>query len=100
VLSARSAALRRREGGEQPIFHRIDLAVAYLQQPRAPRRQADSQDSKVSNMGMQILGANGYSMEFDMQRHYRDSRASTIAAGSSQMQRNLIAGLMGLKVQP
>ena len=56
--------------------------------------------SKVSNMGMQILGANGYSMEFDMQRHYRDSRASTIAAGSSQMQRNLIAGLMGLKVQP
>jgi alkylation response protein AidB-like acyl-CoA dehydrogenase len=55
--------------------------------------------SKVSNMGMQILGAYGYSMEFDMQRHYRDSRASTIAAGSSQIQRNLIAGLMGLKVQ-
>jgi alkylation response protein AidB-like acyl-CoA dehydrogenase len=54
--------------------------------------------AKVSNMGMQILGANGYSMEFDMQRHYRDSRASTIAAGSSQIQRNLIAGLMGLKV--
>jgi alkylation response protein AidB-like acyl-CoA dehydrogenase len=55
--------------------------------------------SKVSNMGMQTLGAYGYSMEFDMQRHYRDSRASTIAAGSSQIQRNLIAGLMGLKVQ-
>jgi alkylation response protein AidB-like acyl-CoA dehydrogenase len=46
----------------------------------------------------QILGANGYSMEFDMQRHYRDSRASTVAAGSSQIQRDLIAGLMGLKV--
>ncbi len=54
--------------------------------------------AKISNQGMQILGANGYSMEFDMQRHYRDSRASTIAAGSSQIQRNLIAGLMGLKV--
>ena len=54
---------------------------------------------KVANMGMQIMGAYGYSMEFDMQRHFRDSRASTIAAGSSQIQRNLIAGLMGLKIQ-
>ena len=55
--------------------------------------------AKVANMGMQIMGGYGYSMEFDMQRHYRDCRSSTVAAGSSQMQRNLIAGLMGLKVQ-
>jgi alkylation response protein AidB-like acyl-CoA dehydrogenase len=55
--------------------------------------------AKIANLGMQILGAYGYSMEFDMQRHFRDSRASTIAAGSSQIQRNIIAGLMGLKVQ-
>lgn len=55
--------------------------------------------AKVANMGMQIMGGYGYSMEFDMQRHYRDCRSSTIAAGSSQIQRNLIAGLMGLKVQ-
>ncbi len=54
---------------------------------------------KVANMGMQIMGGYGYSMEFDMQRHYRDCRSSTVAAGSSQIQRNLIAGLMGLKVQ-
>lgn len=54
---------------------------------------------KVANMGMQVMGAYGYNMEYDMQRHYRDSRAATIAAGSSQMQRNLIAGMMGLKVQ-
>jgi alkylation response protein AidB-like acyl-CoA dehydrogenase len=55
--------------------------------------------AKVANMGMQIMGGYGYSMEFDMQRHYRDCRSATIAAGSSQIQRNLIAGLMGLKVQ-
>ena len=55
--------------------------------------------AKVANMGMQVLGAYGYNMECDMQRHFRDSRAATIAAGSSQMQRNLLAGLMGLKVQ-
>jgi len=55
--------------------------------------------AKVANLGMQILGAYGYNMEFDMQRHFRDSRSSTIAAGTSQVQRNIIAGLMGLKVQ-
>lgn len=54
---------------------------------------------KVANMGMQIFGAYGYSMEFPMQRHYRDARSATIAAGSSQMLRNLIARSMGLKVQ-
>ena len=55
--------------------------------------------SKAANLGMQVMGGYGYSMEYDMQRHYRDSRAATIAAGTSQMQRNTIAGLMGLKVR-
>ena len=54
---------------------------------------------KAANMGMQVLGAYGYNMEFDMQRHFRDARSATIGAGTSQMQRNLIAGLMGLKVK-
>ena len=54
---------------------------------------------KLVNQGMQIMGAYGYSMEYDMQRYFRDARASTIGAGTSQMQRNLIANLMGLKVQ-
>lgn len=53
---------------------------------------------KVANAGMQVLGAYGYNMEFDMQRHFRDARAATIGAGTSQIQRNLIAGRMGLKV--
>jgi alkylation response protein AidB-like acyl-CoA dehydrogenase len=55
--------------------------------------------AEVSNKAMQVFGGNGYSMEYDIQRHYRDSRIGTIAAGSSQMLRNLIAGLSGLKVQ-
>jgi alkylation response protein AidB-like acyl-CoA dehydrogenase len=54
---------------------------------------------KTTEAGMQVMGGYGYNMEFDMQRHFRDARAATIAAGSSQIQRNLIAGQMGLKVQ-
>jgi alkylation response protein AidB-like acyl-CoA dehydrogenase len=48
---------------------------------------------------MQIFGGYGYNKEFDMQRHFRDARVATIAAGTSQIQRNLIAGLLGLKAQ-
>jgi alkylation response protein AidB-like acyl-CoA dehydrogenase len=54
--------------------------------------------ARLANQGMQVLGAYGYNMEFDMQRHFRDARSATIGAGTSQMQRNVIAGLMGLKV--
>ena len=54
---------------------------------------------RAAGTGMQIFGGYGYNMEFDMQRHFRDSKASTVSAGSSQIQRNLIAGLMGLKLK-
>jgi alkylation response protein AidB-like acyl-CoA dehydrogenase len=55
--------------------------------------------AKVSNQGMQVFGAYGYSMEYEMQRHFRDARSTTVGAGSSQMQRNAIAATMGLKMR-
>jgi alkylation response protein AidB-like acyl-CoA dehydrogenase len=54
---------------------------------------------RVANLGMQIYGGNGYSMDYPMQRHYRDSRIATVVAGTSQIMRNMIAGGMGLKPQ-
>jgi alkylation response protein AidB-like acyl-CoA dehydrogenase len=53
--------------------------------------------AKLANMGVQIMGGYGLNEEFDMQRYFRDSRSATIAAGTSQAQRNLLANLMGLK---
>ncbi|GAA4329455.1 acyl-CoA dehydrogenase [Pigmentiphaga soli] len=54
---------------------------------------------RAANAGIQVMGAAGYSMEYEMQQHYRDARSTTIGAGSSQMQRNLLANLMGLKAR-
>lgn len=51
----------------------------------------------VANEGVQLMGAYGLSREYAMERHYRDARSATIAAGTSETLRNLIAGLMGLK---
>jgi len=53
----------------------------------------------VANQGVQIMGGYGLNAEYDMQRYYRDARSATIAAGTSETQRNLIAGLMGLKAK-
>jgi len=50
----------------------------------------------VANKGMQVLGGYGYTMEFPMQRHFRAARGATITAGTSQMQRQLIARKLGL----
>ena len=55
--------------------------------------------AKHANMGVQIMGGYGLNEEFDMQRYFRDSRSATIAAGTSQTQRNLLANLMGLKAR-
>jgi alkylation response protein AidB-like acyl-CoA dehydrogenase len=53
---------------------------------------------KVANQAMQVFGANGYSMEYEIQRFYRDARSATIAGGTSQIQRNTIARDMGLEI--
>ena len=50
----------------------------------------------VSDMGLQVLGGYGYTMEYDLQRHFRESRLGVIGAGTSEIQRNIIAKTMGL----
>jgi alkylation response protein AidB-like acyl-CoA dehydrogenase len=46
---------------------------------------------KVAADGLQVMGANGYSMEFPMQRHYRESKMFQIFGGTNQIQRNIVA---------
>ncbi|MDP3137543.1 MAG: acyl-CoA dehydrogenase family protein [Burkholderiaceae bacterium] len=53
-------------------------------------------DFQCADIGMQIMGGAGYSMEHDMQRLFRDSRLGPIGGGSNEIQRNIIAKLMGL----
>ena len=51
---------------------------------------------KVADLGVQVMGGYGYSGEFAMERHYRDARLATIGAGTSEIQRNIIAKELGL----
>lgn len=46
---------------------------------------------RISIEGMQMLGGAGYSTEHDMERHLRRNIVSTVFAGTSEMQREIIA---------
>lgn len=52
--------------------------------------------ARVANMGVQVLGGYGYTMDFAMQRHYRDAKIYEIGGGTSQIQRSIIAKSLGL----
>jgi alkylation response protein AidB-like acyl-CoA dehydrogenase len=45
---------------------------------------------------VQIHGANGYMKEFEIERDLRDSIASSIYSGTSEIQKNIISSLLGL----
>lgn len=53
----------------------------------------------VAGKGVQIMGAYGLNNEYEMERYFRDARSATIAAGTSETLRSLIARLMGLKAR-
>jgi alkylation response protein AidB-like acyl-CoA dehydrogenase len=50
----------------------------------------------VANEGVQIMGGYGVMKEYDMEMFFRDSRIGMIGAGSSEIQRTIIAKQMGL----
>lgn len=52
--------------------------------------------AKVTSDAMRVYGGYGLTMEFDIQRHFRDARLFVTGNRSSRMQRNLIAERIGL----
>lgn len=49
-----------------------------------------------ADFGIQILGGYGYSLEFDMQRYWRDARLYRIGPISNEMARNFVGESLGL----
>lgn len=75
---------------------RLDRGAATQRDAAILKLYACEAYKSVADMGLQVLGGYGYTMEYDLQRHYRESRLGVIGAGTSDIQRNIIAGRMGL----
>lgn len=73
-------AARRRQAG---LPHRKEAAMAKLYASEAATR--------VARDAIQLLGANGYSREFPVERFYRDAKLLEIGEGTSEIQRIVIS---------
>ena len=51
---------------------------------------------KAAILGMEILGGYGYTMEYDMQRYFRDYKQMIFSPISDEMAKNMIMQFMGL----
>jgi acyl-CoA dehydrogenase len=51
---------------------------------------------KAAILGMEILGGYGYTMEYDMQRYFRDYKQMIFSPISDEMAKNIIMQFMGL----
>lgn len=85
---ARLVTYRTAEMMDAGMDARMETAIAKV--------VATENDFQCADIGMQVMGGAGYSMEHDMQRLFRDSRLGPIGGGSNEIQRNIIGKLMGL----
>jgi alkylation response protein AidB-like acyl-CoA dehydrogenase len=51
---------------------------------------------ELCRSAMQIFGGYGYTVEYEIERELRDALAATLYVGTSEIQRNVVAGLRGL----
>jgi acyl-CoA dehydrogenase len=93
---------------DMQVLTEISETLVYRYATRLDRGKATPRDAailklfaceaykSVADMGLQVLGGYGYTMEYDLQRHFRESRLGVIGAGTSDIQKNIIAKTMGL----
>ncbi|NSX17442.1 acyl-CoA/acyl-ACP dehydrogenase [Cupriavidus taiwanensis] len=74
----------------------LDAGHPALQETSIAKIVATDNNFKCADIGLQVLGGAGYSMEYDMQMFFRDSRVGPIGGGSNEIQRNVLAKLMDL----
>ncbi len=78
LLTLRAAALK-----DRGVRHSAESAMAKL--------FASEMSERVTSKALQIHGGYGYVKEFDVERHWRDSRITEIYEGTSEIQRIVIA---------
>jgi butyryl-CoA dehydrogenase len=81
--AARLLVWRAAELKNQGVRHSAESAMAKL--------YASEMSHRVTHKALQVYGGYGYSKEFDVERHYRDSRITELYEGTSEIQRIVIA---------
>ncbi len=83
IDAARMLMLKAALLKDKGVHHSVESSMAKL--------YASEMASRVANKGLQIHGGQGYSKEFDAERHVRDARITEIYEGTSEIQRIIIS---------
>lgn len=74
----------------------LDAGLEPTMETSIAKALATESNCRCADSGLQIMGGAGFMMDYDMQMFYRDARMGPIGGGTSEIQRNVIAKLMGL----
>ncbi|MFM2153487.1 MAG: hypothetical protein RL199_1922 [Pseudomonadota bacterium] len=83
IDAARLLIWRAAELKNKGVRHSAESAMAKL--------YASEMSHRVTHKAIQVYGGYGYSKEYDVERHYRDSRITELYEGTSEIQRIVIA---------
>jgi butyryl-CoA dehydrogenase len=68
-----------------------DAGVRHSAESAMAKLYASEMASRVANKALQVFGGQGYSKEFEAERHVRDARITEIYEGTSEIQRLVIS---------
>jgi len=87
------------ENARNLIYGTVSLALAgkpAVMQAQMAKIVAARASEYCAIKGMEILGGYGYSMDYDMQRHFRDYKQMVFAPITDEMAINVLARMLGL----
>ena len=73
-----------------------DQKMPFAKDASMAKLYASEAASYVTSQAVQLHGAYGYMKEYPVERYFRDARAGTIFEGTSEIQHEIIARLMGI----
>lgn len=76
-------------------WHKMRRGTATRQSALAKLAVSEAYEG-ICRDAVQIFGGYGYMVDYEIERELRDALATTLYVGTSEIQRNLIAGLRGL----
>lgn len=76
-----------------------DAELSYVKEASMAKTAAAELYADAARAGIELHGSYGYLEKHPLTMHYADSVIATVAGGASQVQRNIVAGQLGLRLR-
>lgn len=91
MVAEMAAQVEQARSFYQHVAYLIDQGHPAQEQAAMVKFQATEMAVRVTNMGLQLHGGNGYTTEYRLERYWRDARLTTIFEGTSQIMQRIIS---------